>query len=237
MKNVCAIVLAAGKGTRMQSSKPKVLSTINHQPILALTLKIFKKLNLEKILIVIGYKSDLVKKTLGDSWNFVQQKDLLGTGHAVLVALPALPTNCQTVVVINGDDSCFYKASTLTKIIYNHLKSAAKMTIMATVSKNAAISGRVVRDSSGKMIGIKTGQDGNEVVCGIYLFNRKWLETRLPKVKKALSGEILLTSLISVALEEGSLNEVKLTDPNQWRSINTKKELLAARRLWQKLHI
>lgn len=234
---VIAIVLAAGKGTRMESQKPKVLFTINRQPILSLTLKILKQLNLDKILVVIGYKSNLVRKTLGDSWDFVEQTELLGTGHAVLVALPFLPNSCQTVMVVNGDDSCFYKTQTLTKIIQNHLKSAAKMTIVATVSRNAAISGRVVRNEEGKMTGIKPGQEGSEVVCGLYLFDRNWLETNLPKIEKAKSGEILLTRLIWRALEEGSLNEVKLTDPNQWRSINTQKELMSARRLWQKLHL
>lgn len=233
---VSAIVLAAGKGTRMKSDLPKVLHQVGDKPMIMHTLDILSQLKLDQILVVVGYKSDLVKKALEKDWNFVEQKNQLGTGHAVKVSMPHIAKNCETILVVNGDDSLFYQPQTIKNFIKSHSKKAASLSVLTALHPTAQVSGRVLRDNQGRFAGIEPGQTGDEVICGLYLFNKRWLEIHLPNLKKSKSGEYLLTDLIELALEQGALNEVKLSDPNEWRSVNTPKELAEARALWRKIH-
>ena len=238
--SIAVIILAAGRGTRMYSTLPKVLFTINKKPILAISLEKLDKLRLGQNLIVVGYRKELVQRKIriktGKRYQYIDQKELLGTGHAVLQALPHLSPQIQTVMVINGDDSAFYKTKTLKDIINQHINSKAKMTIVTANLKRADVYGRVVRDDTGRITNIKPDRDGSEIVCGLYLFDRLWLEEYLPKLEKSDSGEYLLPRLIFTALENGALNSVKLADPKEWRSIDTPKELIDARKLWGDLY-
>lgn len=242
--NISAIVLAAGKGTRMNSDLPKVLNTISGKPILELSLEKLSLLNLGQVLIVVGYGADDVIKAIGSQWSYINQGELLGTGHAVRQALPSLSPECKTVLVVNGDDSAFYQPDTLANIINQHLISKAKMTILTSIQEENDVLGRVIRNKQGKIIDIKHNnlmteeelKNNNELVCGLYLFDRQWLEEELPKVEKSKYGEYNITGLIFVALSQSSLNDIMLPNPNEWRSVNTQKELENARVLWDKLY-
>lgn len=238
---ITAIILAGGKGTRMQSDLPKVLHTIQRKPIILHTLHLLNKLNLKQIIIVVGYKKEEVIKKLGNSWQYVIQDQQLGTGNAVIQALPLINPTYQNVIVLNGDDSAFYQPKTLQMIINSHLEKKVSMTIVTSNQKNVDISGRVIRDDYGKFIGIKANRElteselkkNNELVCGLFLFNRKWLKNELPKIKKAINNEYPLTSLIGTAFKQKSLQDITLEDPNEWKSINTQRELQKARRVWR----
>lgn len=240
---IAAIILAAGQGTRMKSEIPKVLHTIGGKPIVWHTLTMLNQLNIDNILIVIGYKEDQVKAQLGPSHNYISQKEQLGTGHAVSQSLPHLPPNISTIIVLNGDDSAFYQPNTVANFIDQHLKANAKMTIVTTIQKDVEISGRVIRNKDGDITGIKANsqmseeelRNNNELVCGLYLFDRQWLEKYLPKVEISRSGEYNITGLIGIAIQQSSLQALKLPDSAQWQSINTQRELEKARRLWQQL--
>lgn len=241
---ITAIVLAAGKGTRMKSQLPKVLHKVDGKPILHYTLENLSKLNLGKTLTVIGYKANLVKKTIGNKSQCIIQQEQMGTGHAVSEALPYLPEKCTTVLIVNGDDSAFYKHQTLVDIINKHLQSSAKMTILTSIQEGVEVSGRVIRNKQGKMVTVKANSElteeqlkhNHEVVCGFYLFERKWLQEELPKVEKSRSGEYNITALIYTALSTSKLQDIQLEDSNEWKSINTKNELKRARQLWRKLY-
>ncbi len=241
-KNVTAIVLAAGKGTRMQSNLPKVLHTIEGKPILFHTLKTLERVSFGQILVVVGYKANDVKKAIGNKWQYVKQKEQHGTAHAVETALPYLSPECDTVVVFNGDDSMFYSVETLDKLIQNHLDSDKKLSILTTVLEDVAISGRVVRDKDGKFLGFKANSEftpeelrlHNEIICGLYIFERKWLLANLPKVEISTSKEYNITRLIFLALSKDNLQDIQLENSDEWRSINTQEELERARKLWKK---
>lgn len=243
-KNITAIVLAAGKGTRMNSDIPKVLNTINNKPILQLSLEKLDQLHLGEILVVVGYKSEDVINAIGSQRHYINQGELLGTGHAVLQALPSVPKDCEIIMVVNGDDSAFYNPETIADLINKHRSSKAKMTILTSIQEENDILGRVIRDKKGKMIDMLHNnlmseeelKNNNEIVCGIFVFDRKWLDEKLPKVEKGKYGEYNITGLMFVALQECSLKDILLQNPNEWRSVNTDRELENARILWDKLY-
>lgn len=241
--DVAVVVIAAGKGTRMESDLPKVLHTVAGKPIVHHTLEKLNQLKLGQVLVVVGYMEDQVKKTLGPTHNYISQTEQLGTGHAVLQSLPFLPSEITTVLVLNGDDSAFYKVETIESILNRHHHNKAKMTILTTIQEGSEVAGRVIRDKEGKVIGIKpksqmTEEDyknNHEVVCGFYVFDRGWLCEHLPKVEPDKKGEYNITGLINSAIKQASLQALKLANNQEWRSINTQKELREARNLWRQL--
>lgn len=240
---ITAIILAGGKGTRMQSSLPKVLHKIAEKPLIIHTLEKLSKLQIEEIIVVVGHKRDEIKKVVGSSLKYAHQVKQLGTGHAVIQALPFLPSETNTVLVLNGDDSAFYKHDTLSEIIQKHLESHSKMTILTTIKEGTDVSGRVIRNHFGKIEGIKANsmfsekelEKNNELVCGLYLFERTWLEEKLPKVEISPKGEYNITGLIEVAIRESVLQDLRLDDPGEWQSINTQRELQTAKLLWKQI--
>ncbi|MCL5783903.1 MAG: sugar phosphate nucleotidyltransferase [Patescibacteria group bacterium] len=241
---ITAIVLAAGRGTRMNTDHPKVLHEINGQPIIKYTLEKLDCLNLGKIIIVVGYEARKIQTALEGTRVYAKQSTLLGTADAVKKAMTQVSFACKTILVINGDDSAFYKVETLKSIINQHLDSKAKMTILTSIQDQAEISGRVIRNKQGGVISIKPNSQmtakelkiNKEVVCGLYLFDITWLRQHLPKIEPGKKGEYNITALIDTALGEGTLQDIKLADPNEWKSINTQQELQNAQKLWKKLY-
>ena len=101
---ITAVILAAGQGTRMKSSRPKVLHEILGRPMVAYLLDTLKDLGVQDIVVVVGYRADQVQEALKDCGaRFVVQEPQLGTGHALQVALPAVPDGVKTVLVLCGD--------------------------------------------------------------------------------------------------------------------------------------
>lgn len=241
--NIAAIILAGGKGTRMESELPKVLHTIANKPIIQHTLNILNQIGLGETFIVTGYKESQVKTALGEFLKYVPQKEQLGTGHATLQALPFVSQEINTILVLNGDDSAFYHPQTIVSIIKKHLKSKAKMSILTAIKEEVDVSGRVIRDSNGKILGIKANskmteeelQNNHELVCGLYFFDKKWLEENLPKVEISPKGEYNITGLIEFAIQEAVLQDIRLKNIDEWQSINTQAELEKARQLWKQL--
>lgn len=239
VSEVSAVVLAAGKGTRMNSNTHKVLHTINNKPLILHTLEKLESLNFKQLLTVVGHKSADIIQVLGQNRSYVHQKKLLGTGHAVTTILPYLNSKSKTVVVLTGDDSAFYKPETLKNTLKKHQDSKAKMTILTVDKKDVDVSGRVLRDSRGRITAIKPNsgfsplelKQQNEIVCGFFVFEKDWLLKELPKIKLMQSGEYPLTGLITTALNQGCLLGVKLEDQNEWQSVNTQRELEKARKL------
>jgi len=254
IKNFAAIVLAGGKGTRLAgglpSPKPKVLSEIAGRPLIAYTLDILKELSLEEIIIVVGHKASEVKKVVGqsyistekqasrcnrDDYKFAIQKERLGTGHAAATGLAEVSSDIRDVLVINGDDSAFYKPETIQKILNKHVGKGSTITFVTLELENPAGLGRVIRDGE-KVIGIveekiasKEEKKIKEINDGVYCFRRTWLEENLPKIKKSPVGEYYLVDLIGLATSQGEkVGVFKLEDPLEWRGVNTPEELKLA---------
>lgn len=206
---ISALVLAAGKGTRMHSEKPKVLQTLLGSPMLAYVLAAARPIFDDSILIVTGHAADQVEKAFPDC-RFTRQTGQLGTGHAVLTALPELEkTGRSHVFVINGDVPLVTPA-----IIKGFLERAEKYDIaFATIHlPDPGPYGRVVR-SQGVVNGIVEARDFDpqlhgeptgEVNAGLYLLSLAAARKLLPKLRNSnKSGEYYLTDLVSLAFEAG----------------------------------
>lgn len=209
IKNIYALVLAAGKGTRMHSDKPKVLQTLLGEPMLAYVLAALRPAFGEKILLVTGHASNMVAQAFPEA-SFVRQEQQLGTAHAVMCAMERLEqSGAHDILVVNGDTPLL-DSGTINSFIE---KSSGADIAFATITlPDAGPYGRVLREN-GQVKGIveakdfdcdKHGEPTGEVNAGIYLFSMKALKNLLPLVGRAnKSGEYYLTDLIALGLEKG----------------------------------
>jgi len=241
-RKVGAIILAAGKGKRMQSKKlNKVAMLLNNKPIIAHVLDVLEKMRFETIVVVVGFaKESVINALKNSSVIFADQKDQLGTGHAVTTALEKIPGSITDVLVIQGDDSYFYNEDLFTQLSKEHFMANAAITFLTIQVTNPSALGRIVRDEYGNVISVVEEKDAsedtqiiNEINPACYMFRVTFLRKYLPKIQKSpVTGEYYLTSLIDIALK----NKEKVTTVKAgfipWRGINTPKELQEAERLF-----
>jgi len=237
-----AIVLAAGKGTRLAggepSPKPKVLYELAGRPMITYTLDRLRKLGLAEIVVVVGYQAAEVKKVAGGGYKFAYQAKQLGTGHAVSVGLGEVQPVINNILVVNGDDSAFYKSETIQKILKKHIGKGNTITFVSLELADPTGLGRVIRRAQ-KVVGIVEEEAASsaqkkikEINDGVYVFRRGWLEANLPKIKKSPAGEYYLVDLIGLAVgQKEPVGVFKLADTSEWQGVNTPEELAAADRL------
>jgi bifunctional UDP-N-acetylglucosamine pyrophosphorylase/glucosamine-1-phosphate N-acetyltransferase len=242
MNDISAIVLAGGRGTRMNGNKAKVLYKIDGKPLVYWPLVLLKKINPKQIIVVTGHKSkeitDQIVKS-GFKVTFAHQEVPLGTGHAVKIALKKVLTDVKNILVLYGDDSSLYKLETIKKVIKDHKEYKAKITLLSLKCNGIMSVGGLDLDSYGNVVGVLSQDELREkainqtnVLCGLFCFDANWLKSNINKIKKGkLKGEYPLPVLIEMSAKQGYYPVVvSITDRNQWNSVNTKKELGQARR-------
>jgi bifunctional UDP-N-acetylglucosamine pyrophosphorylase/glucosamine-1-phosphate N-acetyltransferase len=239
--NITAIILAAGQGTRMKSERAKVLHEILGRPMIAYLLDTLKAVGLEDIVVVVGHQAEAVQAALTEfGVRFVLQAPQLGTGHAVQVAMTAVPPEARTVMVLCGD-APLISGESIRALRQLHQKSAAAVTIQTIELPDGAHYGRVVRDEQGRVVAVLQSKDSKdrpdilairEINTGAYCFDASFLRQGLSKIPKSpVTGEIYLTDLIHRAREQGRA-VAALVDPD-WENllgINSRAELAAATR-------
>ncbi|MBR4741834.1 MAG: bifunctional UDP-N-acetylglucosamine diphosphorylase/glucosamine-1-phosphate N-acetyltransferase GlmU [Desulfovibrio sp.] len=208
MEKCCALVLAAGKGTRMHADKPKVLQNILGSPMLAMVYEHLQPIFGQNLLTVVGYGAESVEKMFAEQ-QFVLQQEQLGTGHALNCALPRLKEmGCTRLLVINGDApliSTAYIRDFCAKAI------SADLAFATCMLDDPGAYGRVVR-KNGEIAAIveaknydaaQYGEPSGEINAGLYLFSLPILEALLPKIERnVVSGEYYITDLIELALSQ-----------------------------------
>lgn len=243
-KQLGAIILAAGKGKRMNSKKlNKVVLYLADKPLILHTHDLLKSLKINTIVIVVGFAKESVVKLLGRDMIYAEQKKRLGTAHAVMSALKKLPKNIRDVLVLNGDDSAFYSKKTINKLISRHYQSKAAFTLLTIKKSNPFGLGRIVRDNSGQIIAIVEEKDATdkqrkirEINPACYLFKVSFLKKYLKKVEKSrVTGEYYLTSLISIGIKNKEKIESHCMKKYLWRGVNTQDELKEAELLFNGL--
>lgn len=234
MKNITAIILAAGKGTRLNSSnKNKVVREINGKPMICYTTDLLKAIGIKKVIIVVGFRKSSVINTLGENHTYVVQQKILGTGHALKTALPQVPQNTKTILVLNADDSAFYKAKDIKKLINTHLKSKVGMTLMTVDKDDPAQLGRIIRDNENNIKAIVEFKNATlkqkkikEINTATYCFSHTFLEKYLNSIKKnPVSNEYYLTDLLTIAINNHQKIATIKINSNQFQGINTPEEL------------
>lgn len=228
-----AIVLAAGKGTRMCSELPKVLHPVFGKPVLGLVLETLAAAGIKSPHAVIGYKAEEVRSFLKPYGAVaVLQREQKGTGHAVLMAKAALKT-AQGPVLICPGDMPLVKAETLKEFFAAHQKSKAHVSVLSCESEDPRGYGRIVRED-GRFASIREELDATpeeraitEINTGVYLFDKKVLFEGLEKIgKDNQKGEYYLTDTIEILRREGYCVEAfPLAGAEEGQGINSQKDL------------
>ena len=236
-----AIVLAAGKGKRMNSRGiNKVVLPLANKPMIVHSISFLENVGISQIVVVVGFAKKSVMEVLGTKVMFAEQHKRLGTGHAVVQGLKKMPREVENILVINGDDSAFYTEEVIKNLAEKHLISNASLTFLTIDKQNPFGLGRVIRDEKENVKAIVEEKDATdvqrkvtEVNPGCYIFKSSFLRKYLPLVKKSpITGEYYLTSLIDVGIKNNEKIETLKAGSLPWRGVNTKDELLEAERLF-----
>ena len=233
----CALILAAGKGTRMKSELAKVMHVLNGKPLLYYSLAAAKSAGAEKILAVIGHQADKVREEFSESGCiFVEQKPQLGTGHAVLQAKNLL-ANYKGLIVILCGDVPLLKPATIKSLIDNHLTAKAVVSVLTTIPPPPHAYGRIVKDDKGNVLKIVEHKDATEdekkigeINTGIYCVDTKFLFYALGKITNDnRQHEYYLTDIVEIACREGQKAKSFIaSDYVEVMGINTLEELARA---------
>jgi len=236
-KDISAIILAAGRGTRMKSDSPKVLREICGRPMISYTLENLRKAGVSEITEVVGFRKDLVMAETKGAVKFAVQKNPKGgTGDAVRTGLPDISKDVKSVMVLYGDDTAFYTPQTISKILELHEKNDNTLTFITLIMENPLGLGRIIRDNNGKVLEIIEEKDATdnqrkikEVNDGLYIFNRVWLEKNIDKlVKNSLTGEFYINELIRAAILNEKFMTFTLPNDDEWQGVNTPEQLAEA---------
>lgn len=241
-KKLGAIILAAGRGKRMQSKElNKVAMQLNNRPIITHVLDVLENMQFATIVVVIGFAKESVKHAVkGYNIIFAEQDKQLGTASAVQTALEKAPHAVTDVLVIQGDDSYFYSEELFSKLSKKHFSTHAALTFLTIHVKDQIGLGRIVRDEYGNVVSVIEEKDADETVRKIneinpacYIFSMAFLRKYLPKIEKSpVTGEYYLTSLIEIAMQNKEKVETVQAGFIPWRGINTPEELAEAERLF-----
>jgi len=238
--NLGAIVLAAGEGKRMNSQAVnKVTLELGQKPMILRTAELLDSLNIKAFVVVVGFAKESVIDILKDRAIFAEQKERLGTAHAVSTALEKISEEITDVLVLNGDDSALYSKETIEDLVNKHIASGVSFTLLTIEKDNSFGLGRVVRDDYGNITDIVEEKDDTpkqrkikEINPGCYVFKVGFLKKYLPEIEKSsVTGEYYLTSLIKIAIENNEKIETLRAGKLVWRGINTLDELMEAEKL------
>ncbi|HCZ1103011.1 TPA: bifunctional UDP-N-acetylglucosamine diphosphorylase/glucosamine-1-phosphate N-acetyltransferase GlmU [Staphylococcus aureus] len=237
-----AIILAAGKGTRMKSKKYKVLHEVAGKPMVEHVLESVKGSGVDQVVTIVGHGAESVKGHLGKRSLYSFQEEQLGTAHAVQMAKSHLEDKEGTTIVVCGDTPLITK-ETLETLIAHHEDANAQATVLSASIQQPYGYGRIVRNASGRLERIVEEKDAtqaekdiNEISSGIFAFNNKTLFEKLTQVKNDnAQGEYYLPDVLSLILNDGGIVEVYRTnDVEEIMGVNDRVMLSQAEKAMQR---
>lgn len=232
-EEVIALVLAAGKGTRMKSDKSKLVHKIYGKELVRRVVETAQKSGVDEVVAVVGYKKEQVQSVLGESVKYAYQEEMLGTGHAVLQAEEYLKDKHGKVLVLNGDVPIL-RPETVKKLIEKSIDNKEYATVLTAIYSNPTGYGRIVRDVGGNIKEIVEEKDATseqkkiqEINAGIYCFDIQELLKALNKIKPNNSqNEYYITDAIRIMNEEGlKTGAVIVEDNTEILGVNDKMQL------------
>ncbi len=236
-----AIVLAAGKGTRMHSDLPKVVHKVGNMPMVEVIVRNLKECGAERIVAVVGYGHEIVENVLEGMCEFALQEPQLGTGHAVMQA-KQLEKETGATLVVNGDAATI-QADTL-KALYESVETA-DMAVLTVSLEDAASYGRIIRSENGDVLKIVEFKDCtpeeaavHEINTGIYAFKNEKLFEALKELKNDnAQHEYYITDLVEIFLSKGwRVTAVLAEDKDEVQGVNDCVELARANK-WLNTHV
>ena len=237
--NTKVIVLAGGKGTRLQSDAahlPKVMRLVAGKPLLYYVLNNVSFIDQRDTIVVVGYMGDLVREAFPGEYQYVTQEQQLGTGHAVSMARPLLEGFDGNVLVCFGDMPLF-KPDTFKSLIATHENSGAAVTLLTTMTKVPPAYGRIIRDEKQEIVDIVEQKDCTpdqakirEVTPGVYVFKCEWLLKALSQLKNDnAQHEYYLTDTPKIIMNMGGkIGSSMSFDEDEIIGVNTMEDLAHA---------
>lgn len=222
-RSLAVVILAAGQGTRMKSSTPKVLHPIGGRSLIAHVLDAAAGLDPRSIVAVVRHERARVSDAILDhapDTVIVDQDDVPGTGRAVEQAVAALPADFDGTVVVLSGDVPLIETSMLERLVRGHTEGGRAMTMLSAIFDNPTGLGRILRDASGAVTGIVEEKDASdaerrvtEINGGVYVFARRALEQALAEITtENAQGEKYLTDAAARILSVGGAVEAVATD-------------------------
>jgi bifunctional UDP-N-acetylglucosamine pyrophosphorylase/glucosamine-1-phosphate N-acetyltransferase/UDP-N-acetylglucosamine pyrophosphorylase len=235
MRDTMAVVLAAGKGTRMKSDLPKVLCQACGRPLIDYVLDALEGVGIERVVVVVGYRADDVRGALADrrGLEFVEQREQQGTGHAVMVCGEQLATHEGAVLILAGDSPLVQRRSL--ELLMEDYRFSRAACLLGTLHKaDPSGLGRIVRDESGAFVGIVEEKDASpeqrrltEVNMSTYVFDAaslRWALARLSNDNR--QREYYITDCPGLLRRDGrDVRALPVLAPCEALSVNTVDEL------------
>ena len=240
--NVAAVILAAGKGTRMGSANgseiPKVMFRALDKPLVEYSMENIRKAGVEKVVLVVGYKQEVVRDYFGDKVEYAIQEEQLGTGHAAMMAKDNLKGKTDAVIVCYGDMP-LYKPETIESLLekYEQEKPTIAMLTVDFQDPEFWAFGRIIRDEAGYVKEIVEQKDCSpeqlkiaESNPGFYIFDSGWLWDNFDKLSTDnAQNEYYLTDMIKIASDQGKkIIAVKVSSEEEVLGVNTPEQLAQA---------
>lgn len=234
-----AIILAAGQGKRMGSDLPKVLCPVADRPMVWWVIQACRQAGVERCILVIGHKGELVRDALDkldalDRCAFVEQRELLGTGHATQMAQPLFDADRPRDVFVLAGDGPLLRSATLAQLLQVHRRDAAAATLATSVIDDPTGYGRILRDADGRFEAIVEQKDATadqqairEVNPSYWCFRSDLLFASLKQVRNDnQQGEYYLTDVPAILRRQGrTVAVVEAVPPEDILSINTPRQL------------
>ena len=232
-QKMTAVILAAGKSTRMVSNMSKLMHDVCGQPLVKYVYDAILKSGIKKSIFVVASEAEEIKLILGKDPSYAVQEKQAGTGHALMQAMPFVNSADSTILVMPGD-APFMTADVIKSLASHHKKTKAAVTVLTAVLPDPGSYGRIVRGPDGNVIQIVERKDAKlkeieirEVNSGVYCFNLKYLREILPELDNHnAQGEYYLTDVIGVMFGRNLKVETVLAqDPTVMLGVNNRLEL------------
>lgn len=239
MNIINTVILAAGKGTRMNAVDiPKVMFPLKDKPMVGYIADTLKSLEINKSIVVVGFQGQKVVDYLSSRGNFefVWQNEQFGTGHAVQMAVPLLKNEPGVTIVLNGD-SPFFKVDTINRIAETMKEKSAVMAVSSVELDPSFSFGRIVTNEKGhiqKIVEVKNATEDELKLtwmnAGLYAFDNKWLCENIDKITQdSVTQEYYLPELVTIATGMGDkVLSIPVTHPDEAIGINTPDHLKSA---------
>ncbi len=231
------VILAAGQGTRMKSSLPKVLHPVAGRPMVAWAVKAARELGARNVVVVTGHGAEAVEAALaGSGVVFARQEQQLGTGHAFLAGMDALEDHREADVLVLYGDTPLLRTETLRDLLADHRERSGAFTVLTGVLPDATGYGRIIRDAQGNVERIVEQKDATpeeravgEFNSGVYLMDARANELAHRITNENASGEYYLTDLLGLYRAEGAeAHAFRLSDPDEVMGANDRTGLAEA---------
>jgi len=238
LDSLAAVILAAGKSKRLRSKIPKVLHPIAGQPMILYPVEAVAPLGVARLVVVIGPESQGVRQVLGDTAEYAEQNEPLGTGHALRQARPLLEGQATTILSLYGDHP-LTTTDTLRRLVERHAATGATITLLTVDAAESMGFGRIVRDAAGRVqaiveeaVATPEQRRIRELNVGLYCFQAAWLWPSLERLPLGPVGEYYLTDLLALAVAEGQpVETVAAASVDEVLGVNNRLHLAQAERV------